>query len=324
MSFLDTIKQAGGSAIHGIDNFGDDCFNGAKQIGSNVARGAEIVGSNVVKGAEVTEHVAVKSFQFQAAVSRVALEKTFDGAKQIGSTAAHLTAAGFNKVTHPGTPNPPAAQGLNFAETKSASGLAYDAKLGERYTFPDGRQWNVVDVSENSKTGFRAIALKPVDQNDRRVIVAFAGTRDAVDWKANAGQGLGLPTKQYNAAVQFADKWKEAHGNNVILTGHSLGGGLASYTSIKTGLPATAVNSAPLALNHLGLNPRAASRITQYYVPGEALSILNAKNPLDIRPGNQIAVQGKNSILDPRSPITNHSLGSVAPNIPAPEKVEIH
>lgn len=322
MSFLDTIKHAGGNAIHGVDNFGDDCFKGAKKVGSNVVHAAEIVGSNVVKGAEITENIAVKSFRFQAAVSRVALEKTFDGAKKIGSTAVRLTAAGFNNITHPGTPNSPAAQGLNFSETKSASGLAYDTRKGEIYRFPDGKQWRVVDVSENGKTGFRAVALQPTDANDRRVIVAFAGTRDAVDWKANAGQGLGLPTKQYSAAVQFADKWKATHGDrNVILTGHSLGGGLASYASIKTGLRATAVNSAPLALNHLGLNPRAASRITQYYVPGEALSILNAKNPLDIRPGNQIAVQGKNSILDPRSPITNHSLGSVAPNIPAPVKV---
>ncbi len=316
MSFIDTIKQAGGNTIHGINNFGDNLFGGAKKVGSNVVHGAELV----VKGAEITQNVAVKSFQFQAAVSRVALEKTFQGAQIVGSTAAHLAAAGFNKATHPGTPNPPAAQGLNFSETKSASGLAYDAEKGETYTFPDGKKWQVVDVGEDNKTGFRAIALKPSDINDRRVIVAFAGTRDAADWKANAGQGFGLPTKQYNAAVQFADKWKETHGSNVILTGHSLGGGLASYASIKTGLPATAVNSAPLALNHLGLNPRAASRITQYYVPGEALSILNAKNPLDIRPGNQIAVQGKNSILDPRSAIGNHSLDSVAPNIPAPVK----
>ncbi|HXG83461.1 MAG TPA: Mbeg1-like protein [Pyrinomonadaceae bacterium] len=233
-----------------------------------------------------------------------------------------MTAAGFNRVTHPGNPNPPAAQGLKFSETKSAAGLAYDAEKGEIYTFPDGKRWQVVDVGEDNKTGFRAIALRPQDASDNRVIVAFAGTRDGKDWKNNIGQGLGLPTRQYTQAVQFADKWKATGGGNVILTGHSLGGGLASYASVKTGLRDTAVNSAPLALNHLGLNPRVASRITQYYVPGEALSILNAKNPLDIRPGNQIAVQGKNSILDPRSPISNHSLDSVAPNIPAPVKVD--
>lgn len=310
MSFLDAIKHAGGNTFHGIEDFGEDCLNAGK-----------VVGSTVVKGAEFTENVGVKSFQFQAAVTRFALEKTFDGAQSAGSIAVRFTALGLGKVTHPGNPNPPAAQGLKFSETKSASGLAYDAKMGDVYRFPDGKQWKIVDVGENNKTGFRAVALKPLDANDKRVVVAYAGTRDGKDWKNNVGQGLGLPTAQYRAAVQFADKWKAAAGGNVILTGHSLGGGLASYASIKTGLRATAVNSAPLALDHLGLNPFAARRITQYYVPGEALSILNAKNPLDVRPGSQIAVQGKNSILDPRSPITNHSLSSAAPDIPAPVKI---
>ncbi|MDQ3323272.1 MAG: hypothetical protein M3525_12700, partial [Acidobacteriota bacterium] len=136
MSFLDTIKRAGGNAVHGINDFGDDVLDGAKKVGSNFVNGAETVGSTVIRGAEVTQNIAVKSFQFQAAVTRVALEKTFDGAQRVGSTAARLTAAGFNRVTHPGNPNPPAAQGLKFSETKSAAGLAYDANKGEIYTFP--------------------------------------------------------------------------------------------------------------------------------------------------------------------------------------------
>ncbi len=100
-----------------------------------------------------------------------------------------------------------------------------------------------------------------------------------------------------------------------------MGGGLASYASIKTDLHATAINSAPLALDHLGLNPFDALRITQYYVPGEALSVVNKLNPLDIRPGFGIEVQGKDSILDPRSIGSNHSLGNVAPDISKPTYV---
>ncbi|MEP6924898.1 MAG: Mbeg1-like protein [Pyrinomonadaceae bacterium] len=317
MSFLDSIKHAGSNVAH----FGGDVVNDAKKVGSTVVNDAEKVGSTVVHGVQTGEHAAVKSFQFQASVVRFGLEKSFDGAQRAGSTAVKFAATGFNSITHPGDPNPPAAQGLKFSETKSAAGLAYDAKQGEVYQFPDGKQWQVVDVKEDAKTGFRAIALKPTDPNDKRVIVSYAGTRDGKDWKANIGQGLGLSTKQYNEAVQFANKWKAAAGNNVILTGHSLGGGLASYASIKTGLHATAVNSAPLALNHLGLNPLAARRITQYYVPGEALSVLNKANNLDVRPGNQIAVRGKDSIFDPRSIGSNHSLDHVAPDIPAPVKI---
>jgi Mbeg1-like len=310
MSFLDTVRHAGSNVIHGIDNVGERFIGDAKKVVSITANGAR-----------ATENIAFNSLKFQADITRIGLESAWNGTQKVGSTAARISAQGFDRITHPGNPNPPAAQGLKFSETKSAAGLAYDAKLGETYRFPDGKQWQVVDVQDDAKTGFRAIALKPSDPNDNRVIVAFAGTRDGKDWKANIGQGLGLPTGQYNQAVRFADEWKAASGNNVILTGHSLGGGLASYASIKTGLRATAVNSAPLALDHLGLNPLAARRITQYYVPGEALSVLNKNNPLDIRPGNSIAVQGKYSILDPRSVGRNHSLDSVAPNIPAPVKI---
>lgn len=321
MSILDSIRDAGGSVIHGAGNIGDSFIDAGQTVVSTAASGGETVGSTFITGARATENFAVNSLRFQAGMTRIGLERAWNGAQQVGSTAVRFTAAGFDRVTHPGDPNPPAAQGLKFSETKSAADLAYDASVGEVYRFPDGKQWQVVDVQDDAKTGFRAVALKPTDPNDSRVIVAFAGTRDGRDWRANIGQGLGLPTGQYRQAVEFAEKWEASNGNNVILTGHSLGGGLASYASIKTGLRATAVNSAPLALDHLGFNPLAATRITQYYVPGEALSVLNRNNPLDIRPGNGIAVQGRYSIFDPRSIGRNHSLDAVAPDIPAPVKV---
>ena len=321
MSFLDSIGHAGSNVLHGADNIGDHLVDGAKDVVSGGVSGAEKVGSTFLKVERTTENVAVSALKFQADVTRAGLEKAWNGAQTVGSTAERLADIGFTRVTHPGDPNPPAAQGLKFSETKSAAGLAYDAKLGEVYRFPDGKQWQVVDVKDDASTGFRAVAVRSTDPADHRVIVSFAGTRDGKDWKANIGQGLGLPTGQYREAVDFANKWKTAGGSDVILTGHSLGGGLASYASIKTGLRATAVNSAPLALDHLGLNPLAAARITQYYVPGEALSVLNKNNPLDVRPGNGIAVQGKYSIFDPRSVGRNHSLDSVAPDIPTPVKV---
>ena len=321
MSFLDSIREAGSNVIHGVDNIGDDIIDAGRDAVSTGINGAQTVGSTIVRGAETTGNFAVNSVRFQADLTRIGLERAWNGAQAAGSTAARFTAAGFDRMTHPGDPTPPAGQGLEFSETKSAAGLAYDAKVGEVYRFPDGKQWEVVDVQDDSRTGFRAVALKPTDPTDNRVVVSFAGSRDGKDWKANIGQGLGLPTRQYRQAVDFAEKWEARNGNNVILTGHSLGGGLAAYASIKTGLRATAVNSAPLALNHLGLNPISARRITQYYVPGEALSVLNSKNPLDIRPGKSIAVQGRHSILDPRSVGRNHSLDNVAPDIPAPVKI---
>lgn len=317
MSFLDSIREAGSGVIGGAGDFRDELIDGAGEVVSNGLDGARAAGEFFRDGASAAGNVAADAVRFQAAVTRVGLERAWNGAQ----AAAEFSAVGFGRITHPGDPSPPAAQGLAFSETKSASGLAYDARLGEVYRFPDGREWQVVDVSDDQQTGFRAIALKSNDPADARVIVAYAGSRDGKDWKANIGQGLGLPTGQYRQAVEFAEKWREHAGGSVILTGHSLGGGLASYASIKTGLRATAVNAAPLALDHLGLNPLAFGRITQYYVPGEALTVLNQNNPLDVRPGHSIAVRGKHSILDPRSIGRNHGLSSVAPDIPAPVKI---
>lgn len=291
-----------------------DTYHAAETATKAVVNTTETV---VSTGVDLAETAAVKSFQFQAGVTRFGLEKAWQGTRAVGNFAGDV----FNDATHPGNPNPPAAQGLEFSETKSACDLAYDAKPGETYKFPNGEQWKVVDVRDDSNTGFRAVALKPTDPNDHRVIVAFAGSSSGNDWDDNLAQGAGLSTAQYGQAVDFANKWKATDGSNVILTGHSLGGGLASYASIKTDLHATAVNSAPLALNHLGLNPFDALRITQYYVPGEALSVENAANPLDVRPGFGIEVQGRNSILDPRSIGSNHSLDNVAPDVPAPTLV---
>jgi hypothetical protein len=310
-------------------------IDAVKSAAGYVADAGEAVVSTTVDVTETvvetTGSAAVNAFQFQASVTRFALEKTWDGAQAVAATTADLAedgvdlvAKGVDAVTHPGDPNPPAAQGLEFSETKSACDLAYNSsksKVNDVYQFPDGKHWKVVEVKEDPNTGFRAVALKPVDANDERVIVAFAGSDEGNDWDDNLMQGAGLSTAQYGQAVDFAEKWKASDGDNVILTGHSLGGGLASYASIKTDLPATAVNGAPLALNHLGLNPLDALRITQYYVPGEALSVVNKTNPLDIRPGLNIAVQGKDSILDPRSVGSNHSLDNVAPDIAAPDYV---
>lgn len=317
-----------GIDLNPIDN-AVKVFNAADDLKDKVVETTISTTSTIINSDAA--QLAFTSFTLQGQITRIGLEKGLDiagdGLDVLGGIfgkGKDLIESGIDHVSHPGDPNPPAAQGLTFAESKSASELAYkkhDLKAGDIYKFPDGTEWRVAEVSSNPNTGFRAVALQPVDPTDNRTIVAFSGSDELVDWGNNLGQGAGLPTPQYGEAVAFANKWKQREGDNVILTGHSLGGGLASYASIKTDLHATAINSAPLALDHLGLNPFDALRITQYYVPGEALSVVNKLNPLDVRPGFGIEVQGKDSILDPRSIGSNHSLGNVAPDIPKPTYV---
>ncbi|MBC7798654.1 MAG: DUF2974 domain-containing protein [Pyrinomonadaceae bacterium] len=338
MSLIDSIRNApsniadfGNDVVDNVGNVGSQVVNKAREFGGDVVDNAQEIGENIADSYQAAENVAVNTLKFQGDVVRFGLEKTLDAGKTVATgavnglkTAGEIVARTFNSVTHPGDPNPPSAQGLEFSETKSASALAYKANAGEVYKFPNGEEWKVVDVSSDPKTGFRAIALQPAnDASDKRTIVAYAGTdpKSGRDWGNDIVQGIGLLPKQYKQAADFADKWKSQAGNNVILTGHSLGGGLSSYASIKTGLRATALNSAPLALSNLGGNPLSSSvrnnkNITQYYVPGEILTNIDKANPLDVRPGDKIAVQGKYSVLNPLAAILNHSNGGIAPNIP--------
>lgn len=314
-------------------NVGRNIINTADTVKDVVVDKAVDTTSDVVDN---TKDFAVNTFQFQGNLTRVGIEKTFDFTQNIAGKGADLAVTGFTNARSalfgidftPGASNPPPAQGLEFSETKGASKLAYDAKVGEVYKFPDGKQWEVVDVMESKglfSSGFRGIALRNGDE----IIVAYAGTdpKSPGDIANDIAQGVGFAPTQYKQAVAFAQKWQNQAGSeNVKLTGHSLGGGLAAYASIKTGLKATTVNSAPLALTNLGGNPlsgdvRNNPNITHYYVPGEVLTALDISNPLDNRPGNTIAVEGAKSILNPLATFQNHSLGNVAPDISLPERV---
>lgn len=269
------------------------------------------------------------SFDMRGDLRRAALQNQFaNGA--VSSTAA---AAGVSFVERY-----PAAQTLKFSETKSADKLAYTAKTGEIYQFPDGRQWRVVDTRDDGgtglsgalfSTGFRAVVLKPVDENDNRVIVSFAGSGGQVgDWVNNFSQAGGNTPAQYRTAVSLAREYGQKYGDNVVLTGHSLGGGLASYASLQTGLRATAINSSALSPNNLGGNAlfhpsvKNNARITQYYVPGEVLTNLDNLDLFDARPGSKVEIPGRyNRWLDPRAAIGNHLLGNLATDVPAPVRV---
>lgn len=257
------------------------------------------------------------SYALHGDTRRLGLERKFDNN------------VSFQTVANTFVERHPAAQSLKFSETKSADSLAYTAKTGEIYQFPDGKQWRVVDMRENGKSGFRAIVMKPVDERDNRVIVSFAGSGAQLgDWTNNLSQAGGNTPSQYRQAVSLARECQQKYGDRVVLTGHSLGGGLASYASLQTGLRATAINSSALSPNNLGGNAlfhpsvKNNSRITQYYVPGEVLTNLDTADLFDARPGNKIAIPGRyNRWLDPRAAIGNHMLGNLATDVPAPVRI---
>lgn len=76
------------------------------------------------------------------------------------------------------------------------------------------------------------------------VVLAFTGTDEGRDWKHNLGQGLGLRDAQYDQAIELAGEARRAFGADLVLTGHSLGGGLAAAAAMVHEVPAVTFNAA--------------------------------------------------------------------------------
>lgn len=160
---------------------------------------------------------------------------------------------------------------------------------------------------EDPSTGFRAAIYQ--DANGDHVL-AFAGSNDIKDWLNNAEQGLGLPATEYNQAVALATEAKAAFGNSLAITGHSLGGGLASIASLAT-------DSAAVTFNASGLNDDTIQRlipdadigalkqqadnglIRRYAIGGEILTSVQESTPLPDAVGHKITLNDPDPVAKP-------------------------
>lgn len=113
-------------------------------------------------------------------------------------------------------------------------------------------------------------------------VVAFRGTQSGADWRGNIQQGLGIRTDYYNRALEIGERLVVPNGARVTLTGHSLGGGLASAAATAGELDATTFNAAGLSDTTISDARAIASAdgqlevpdISAYYVRGDLLSAL--------------------------------------------------
>jgi len=204
---------------------------------------------------------------------------------------------------------------LNFADTKGTCHLAYDAERGQRYRFPDSVVWSVLEHHINHGSGFKAILVQPEGGAKDVTVLSFAGTDSVLDVLHDAVQALGGPSGQYFEALAWARQYKDRYGN-LYLTGHSLGGGLAAYSSVSTGLSASTVNPAPLVgMATLG-SLRANNQITNYIggsgggISGEIVSSSPGRNP-----GRDVYVPATGNFF------TRHLLANVNPSVSLPTRV---
>ncbi len=130
------------------------------------------------------------------------------------------------------------------------------------------------------QSSFRARVYVREADGKSQYVLSFRGTTDASDWKANAQQGLGLPSDQYARALMVAKAVARHPEADVTITGHSLGGGLASAAALASGREATTFNASGLSDTTIrqadGIRANAgagpAPRIAAFYVRGEVLS----------------------------------------------------
>ena len=161
---------------------------------------------------------------------------------------------------------------------------------------------------KNQSSGFLAVVY---GDGQGRHVLAYSGTDEPKDWLTNFGQGLGFETSQYNQAMALARQAKIAFGQDMVITGHSLGGGLAAAAAVATDTPAVTFNASGVhdkTLERIGLDPDAVKHeagrglIRRYAVQNEILTELQENKPI-IRHLMPDAVGHKIELPDP-DPLT--------------------
>lgn len=136
---------------------------------------------------------------------------------------------------------------------------------------------------DNKSANFYARVYTTGEGDNQQFVVAFRGsTMDRRDWTTNGMQAAGLSTPHYNAALAIGRQIAESGATNVTMTGHSLGGGLASAAALASGSNAQTFNAAGLSdatinqANNIRNQAGAGGPgdIRANYVRGEILSLI--------------------------------------------------
>jgi len=198
----------------------------------------------------------------------------------------------------------PIAQPLH-RELADLANAVYDPDVSEV-----GR-WRRIQSFERS-SGLRAAVFS----DGQHQVLAFAGSNQLRDWRTNIAQAVGVNTKQYQQAIEIARDAKRQHGDTLmVVTGHSLGGGLATNVAAAVGIPAIVYNAAAVhdrTLKRNDIDPQAfrqeaeSGQIVNYRVKGD---IVNAISRGTLRPkpaGVQVPLG-----VSRAGPIGRHGIGTV-------------
>jgi len=120
------------------------------------------------------------------------------------------------------------------------------------YSYPEKLEY--LEDTYDEKTGTSATAFR--DKDTGEIILSYTGTNLESGWKeiykdvikSDVGEiGFGSGSTHYEPAYEFYEKIREKYGDNIILTGHSLGGNVAQRVALQYNVQKTIIyNPAPL------------------------------------------------------------------------------
>lgn len=164
----------------------------------------------------------------------------------------------------------------------------------DRVRFPvEELGWVHVDLAGNrtdKPTSYHPIsglAFDIFENNGTDVVVAFRGTDDPSDFLFANFAVPPLNLQYTQARKEFRQYRKENTNKNIVVTGHSLGGGLALSISVHFGVAAIAFDSSPRIFDGFGDHHEPAERYV-IYEDGEVLEPIRKhwKKIADVVPEN--------------------------------------
>jgi Lipase (class 3) len=175
-----------------------------------------------------------------------------------------------------------------------AAQLADDSYGREGSTPP--QRWSRINIEkELEELGVSQDMLKKAGatiykSTTREYKIAYAGTKSAEDFRIDLSQGMGVSTERYKMAMQVAiNVASKVDKANLTLTGHSLGGALATCASIATG------GCRALVFNPAGVHPNTIKYgeglIKAHEMVDNVVIYTNSKDILNRMQENRVSVE---------------------------------
>lgn len=203
---------------------------------------------------------------------------------------------------------------------------------GEPASAEDVQAWRETFLAGGTQTTEQEFKAEVYTDGQGNYVLSYRGTAEGMpDWMNNFKQGTGFETdavdKFSGTAVNTAVEFQSMFGNgtatsdNLAITGHSQGGGLASVGSLATGIGAVTFDASgihPNTLDRMGFAPQQArdvaegGQIRAYSLDTDLLTQAQESGPIGPIGLAAPDALGTSIVVEP-GPIAQHTLaGQVA------------